>query len=170
RQYSLSEKAESTTERVITVKLDEGGEVSPMLIQNVEVGDVIELSNPYGDITLEDEDSTAPLVLATAGIGITPAAAILDALAQQGSDRQVLFFHGDARLFLGVRPEQDPEGVTTVEGVMHFDDVELPRDGHYILCGPLAFMQSTRSKLIDAGVPATSIRYEIFGPDLWLAA
>ena len=41
---------------------------------------------------------------------------------------------------------------------------------HYILCGPLAFMQSTRSKLIDAGVPATSIRYEIFGPDLWLAA
>ena len=193
RQYSLSEKAGSTTERVITVKLDEGGEVSPMLIQNVEVGDVIELSNPYGDITLEDEDSTAPLVLATAGIGITPAAAILDALAQQGSDRQVLFFHGDAsweavalreqvteslaalphgdaRLFLGVRPEQDPEGVTTVEGVMHFDDVELPRDGHYILCGPLAFMQSTRSKLIDAGVPATSIRYEIFGPDLWLAA
>lgn len=193
RQYSLSEKAGSATERVITVKLDEGGEVSPMLIQNVEVGDVIELSNPYGDITLEDEDSTAPLVLATAGIGITPAAAILDTLAQQGSDRQVLFFHGDAsweavalreqvteslaalphgdaRLFLGVRPEQDPEGVTTVEGVMHFDDVELPRDGHYILCGPLAFMQSTRSKLIDAGVPATSIRYEIFGPDLWLAA
>ncbi|MBE0975488.1 hemin transporter, partial [Escherichia coli] len=84
--------AGSATERVITVKLDEGGEVSPTLIQSVEVGDVIELSNPYGDITLEDEDSTAPLVLATAGIGITPAAAILDTLAQQGSDRQVLFF------------------------------------------------------------------------------
>lgn len=53
---------------------------------------------------------------------------------------------------------------------MEFDDVELPADASYLLCGPLAFMQATRSKLIDAGVPATSIRYEIFGPDLWLAA
>ena len=49
-------------------------------------------------------------------------------------------------------------------------EIFLDMDGQYILCGPLAFMQSTRSKLIDAGVPATSIRYEIFGPDLWLAA
>ena len=92
------------------------------------------------------------------------------ALREQVMESLATLPHGDARLFLGVRPEQDLEGVTTVEGVMHFDDVELPRDGHYILCGPLAFMQSTRSKLIDAGVPATSIRYEIFGPDLWLAA
>ena len=192
RQYSLSDNAESTSERVITVKLDEGGEVSPVLIQNVEVGDVIELSNPYGDITLDD-DTQAPLVLATAGIGITPAAAILDTLAEQGSDRRVTFLHGDAsweavalreqvseslaklphgdaRLFLGVTPEESPEGITTVEGLMDFEGMDLPRDGHYILCGPLAFMQTTRSKLIDAGVPATSIRYEIFGPDLWLAA
>lgn len=192
RQYSLSEHADSTSERVITVKLDEGGEVSPVLIQNVEVGDVIEVSNPYGDITL-DEDSQAPLVLATAGIGITPAAAILDRLAAQGSERRVSFLHGDAswetvalreqvsaslgrlpngegRLFLGVTPDEQPEGFTAVEGLIDVEGVDLPEDGQYILCGPLAFMQSTRSKLIDAGVPATSIRYEIFGPDLWLAA
>lgn len=190
RQYSLSEHADSTSERVITVKLDEGGEVSPVLIQNVEVGDVIEVSNPYGDITL-DEDSQAPLVLATAGIGITPAAAILDRLAAQGSERRVSFLHGDAsweavalreqvsaslgrlpngegRLFLGVTPDEQPEGFTAVEGLIDVEGVDLPEDGQYILCGPLAFMQSTRSKLIDAGVPATSIRYEIFGPDLWM--
>ncbi|MBU8650905.1 FAD-binding oxidoreductase [Micrococcus luteus] len=193
RQYSLSEKAGSATERVITVKLDEGGEVSPVLIQNVEVGDVIELSNPYGDITLEYEDSTAPLVLATAGIGITPAASILSSLAEQGSDREVVVLHADAslesvallgqlteslsalpnaqaHLWLGVAPEQAPEGITVHEGRMDPSEIELPSGAEVILCGPLAFMQSTRSKLIDAGVPATSIRYEIFGPDLWLAA
>lgn len=192
RQYSLSDHAESTDERVITVKLDEGGEVSPVLIQNVEVGDVIELSNPYGDITLRD-DAETPLVLATAGIGITPAAAILDTLASRGSQREVHLFHGDAswdsvalreqvaeslqaiengtgRLWLGVPPQEAPAAFTTTEGLMEFDDVELPADASYLLCGPLAFMQATRSKLIDAGVPATSIRYEIFGPDLWLAA
>ncbi|MDV7177926.1 globin domain-containing protein [Micrococcus yunnanensis] len=191
RQYSLSDHAASTTERVITVKLDEAGEVSPVLIQNVEVGDVIELSNPYGEITPKDD--SAPLMLATAGIGITPAASILSSLAEQGSDREVVVLHADAslesvallgqlteslsalpnaqaHLWLGVAPEQAPEGITVHEGRMDPSEIELPSGAEVILCGPLAFMQSTRSKLIDAGVPATSIRYEIFGPDLWLAA
>ncbi|MCV7678375.1 globin domain-containing protein [Micrococcus luteus] len=191
RQYSLSDHAASTTERMITVKLDEAGEVSPVLIQNVEVGDVIELSNPYGEITPKDD--SAPLMLATAGIGITPAASILSSLAEQGSDREVVVLHADAslesvallgqlteslsalpnaqaHLWLGVAPEQAPEGITVHEGRMDPSEIELPSGAEVILCGPLAFMQSTRSKLIDAGVPATSIRYEIFGPDLWLAA
>jgi len=191
RQYSLSDHAGSAAERVITVKLDEGGEVSPALIQGVEVGDVIELSNPYGDITLPEGD--APLVLATAGIGITPAAAILSALAEQGSDRSVTLLHGDAswdsvalreqiaesvatlpnaqaHLWLGVTPEDTPAGFETHEGLLDVSAVELPADAAYILCGPLAFMQTARSGLIDAGVPAGRIRYEIFGPDLWLAA
>lgn len=191
RQYSLSDHAASTTERVITVKLDEAGEVSPVLIQNVEVGDVIELSNPYGEITPKDD--SAPLMLATAGIGITPAASILSSLAEQGSDREVVVLHADAslesvallgqlteslsalpnaqaHLWLGVAPEQAPEGITVHEGRMDPSEIELPSGAEVILCGPLAFMQSTRSTLIDAGVPATSIRYEIFGPDIWLAA
>ncbi|WP_010079471.1 globin domain-containing protein [Micrococcus luteus] len=191
RQYSLSDHAASTTERVITVKLDEAGEVSPVLIQNVEVGDVIELSNPYGEITRKDD--SAPLMLATAGIGITPAASILSSLAEQGSDREVVVLHADAslesvallgqlteslsalpnaqaHLWLGVAPEQAPEGITVHEGRMDPSEIELPSGAEVILCGPLAFMQSTRSTLIDAGVPATSIRYEIFGPDIWLAA
>ena len=191
RQSSLSDHAASTTERVITVKLDEAGEVSPVLIQNVEVGDVIELSNPYGEITPKDD--SAPLMLATAGIGITPAASILSSLAEQGSDREVVVLHADAslesvallgqlteslsalpnaqaHLWLGVAPEQAPEGITVHEGRMDPSEIELPSGAEVILCGPLAFMQSTRSTLIDAGVPATSIRYEIFGPDIWLAA
>ena len=167
RQYSLSDHAASTTERVITVKLDEAGEVSPVLIQNVEVGDVIELSNPYGEITPKDD--SAPLMLATAGIGITPAASILSSLAEQGSDREVVVLHADASLE-SVAPEQAPEGITVHEGRMDPSEIELPSGAEVILCGPLAFMQSTRSTLIDAGVPATSIRYEIFGPDIWLAA
>ncbi|MDQ1021718.1 ferredoxin-NADP reductase [Streptomyces afghaniensis] len=36
------------------------------------------------------------------------------------------------------------------------------------LCGPLPFMREVRGQLLAAGVPARSIRYEVFGPDLWL--
>jgi len=38
------------------------------------------------------------------------------------------------------------------------------------LCGPLPFMRSIRSQAITAGIPATDIHYEVFGPDVWLAA
>jgi nitric oxide dioxygenase len=37
------------------------------------------------------------------------------------------------------------------------------------LCGPLPFMRAVRGQLLAKGVPARQIRYEVFGPDLWLA-
>jgi nitric oxide dioxygenase len=54
-------------------------------------------------------------------------------------------------------------------GFMDVTAVELPLDAEYYLCGPLVFMQSVRSALIERGVPARDIQYEVFGPDLWLA-
>ena len=34
---------------------------------------------------------------------------------------------------------------------------------------PLPFMRPVRPTVIDRGVPASGIRYEVFGPDLWAA-
>jgi nitric oxide dioxygenase len=45
RQYSLS--GEAGTSRSFTTKLDDGGEVSPVLHNSVQVGDVLDISNPY---------------------------------------------------------------------------------------------------------------------------
>ena len=58
---------------------------------------------------------------------------------------------------------------TVHAGQMNLDDVKLPDDAGYYLCGPLPFMQAVRSALIDRGVPARDIQYEVFGPDLWQA-
>ena len=46
--------------------------------------------------------------------------------------------------------------------------MEIPTGAEVFMCGPLSFMQSVRSQLIDAGVPGRAIHYEIFGPDLWM--
>ena len=48
-------------------------------------------------------------------------------------------------------------------------EVELPADASLYLCGPLPFMKKIRSEAIDAGIPATRIHYEVFGPDIWQA-
>jgi nitric oxide dioxygenase len=54
-------------------------------------------------------------------------------------------------------------------GIMDIDDVKLPDGALYYLCGPVPFMQGVRSALIDRGVSARDIQYEVFGPDLWQA-
>lgn len=187
RQYSLSDRVDSLTERVFTTKLDEGGEVSPHLHGSVDVGDVVELSNPYGDIELDDSD--APIVLATAGIGCTPSASILQSLAQRLSDRRVLVLHAEQRAEnwalagqmraavqqlpnaeLQLWLEESAEGVEAEAGFMDLNGIDLPAGAKLYLCGPVPFMRSIRSQAITAGIPATDIHYEVFGPDVWLAA
>lgn len=190
RQYTLSDSVTSTTERVITTKFDEGGEVSPFMHQHLNVGDVIELSNPYGDLTIDT--TGAPIILATAGIGCTPSASALATLAAAGSDRQVMVLHAEATEEAWALKEQMRESVEALpnaelklwledinakaddteatEGYMSLKGLEIPSDARLYLCGPLPFMRAVRSQAIDAGIPATNIHYEVFGPDLWLAA
>jgi nitric oxide dioxygenase len=182
RQYSLSDDA--GTGRTFTTKLDDDGEVSPVLHNGVGVGDILEISNPYGEITLRDGDG--PVVLASAGIGCTPTASILRSLAASGSGRQVLVLHAESTLdswALRGQMTDDVERlagaelklwleeprVGSLEGFMSLREVDLPADASLYLCGPLPFMKSIRNEAINAGIPATRIHYEVFGPDIWLA-
>jgi nitric oxide dioxygenase len=70
-----------------------------------------------------------------------------------------------------MRNSRTPRRVADGElvGFMDVAAVELPLDAEYYLCGPLVFMQSVRSALVERGVPARDVQYEVFGPDLWLA-
>jgi nitric oxide dioxygenase len=69
--------------------------------------------------------------------------------------------------------EQGADGSLPVDGrfagTMDVSGVDLPGDATYYLCGPLPFMQAIRSTLLDRGVAAHDIQYEVFGPDLWQA-
>ncbi|TFD63185.1 hemin transporter [Cryobacterium suzukii] len=194
RQYSLT-KADDGEHRQFSVKRVHGlktpdGEVSNLLHSQFEVGDEVVLSAPFGDVVLEYTDR--PVVLASAGIGVTPMAGMLSHLVQAKSQRTVRFWHADnaADTFaLRQQIEEDlaklPDASMTawfadpaeptqmadgeLVGFMDISAVELPVDAAYYLCGPLVFMQAVRSSLIAAGVPAKDIQYEVFGPDLWLA-
>jgi nitric oxide dioxygenase len=196
RQYSLSSDPGAELRR-ITVKRVAGtdgapdGEVSHLLHEQVHEGDELTLSAPFGDVFLDDAaEATTPVVLVSAGIGGTPMTGILAHLAALGSTRPVLVLHADrspaghalrtgtnelvgqlpgARaVFWYEHPGQEEPGAR--EGLMDLDGVELPKDAAVFLCGPLPFMREVRAQLLRAGVPPQRIRYEVFGPDLWLAA
>ncbi|GIH97803.1 hypothetical protein ACFFMN_36085 [Planobispora siamensis] len=55
-------------------------------------------------------------------------------------------------------------------GRMDLSGVEIPEGAVAYLCGPLPFMRGVRAQPIAAGVAARDVRYEVFGPDLWLGA
>jgi nitric oxide dioxygenase len=194
RQYSLT-RADDGEHRSFAVKRVRGdgkpdGELSNLLHDRVDVGDVIETSVPYGDVVLDD--SGHPVVFVSAGIGITPMAGMLSHLAAAGSHLPITLLHADvdeeswalrqqvvddvARLpnaSIQVWFEKGAEGTLPVTarhaGLMDLSELELPEDGTYYLCGPLPFMQAVRSGLLERGIPAQEIQYEVFGPDLWQA-
>lgn len=181
RQYSLS--GDAGIRRTFITKLNDGGEVSTALHTGVEPGDILEISNPYGEITLRNGDG--PVILASAGIGCTPTASILRSLAEAGTDRQVLVLHADktienwalsgqmtadaARIDADLQLWLESPHPGTNHGFMSLRELDMPADASLYLCGPLPFMKTIRDEAIDAGIPATRIHYEVFGPDVWLA-
>ena len=182
RQYTLlpSEK----NQRRIGVKLDPNGEMTSIL-HELEVGAVVEISNPYGDLTLEGfGDPEAPLYLFSAGIGTTPMLSFLSELIEKGSQRPVTVVHADRSLDTWPLREELTELVNKLPnarlisfiegeggdfaGRVDVSKLDVPSDANVYLCGPLPFMQGVRSALVEAGVPGKNINYEIFGPDQWM--
>lgn len=98
RQYSLSGAPGAGLRQFSVKRVHDGtapdGEVSSHLHARVRVGDVLELSEAYGDLVLDADDDT-PLLLASAGIGVTPLVAMLAHLAGSGHRAPVTVVHGD---------------------------------------------------------------------------
>ena len=46
--------------------------------------------------------------------------------------------------------------------------IPIPDGVQAYLCGPLPFMRSVRTQLLERGVHPSAIHYEVFGRDLWL--
>lgn len=181
RQFTLI-PADSPKQRRLAIKQDMDGEVSPV-VTALNEGEQVLLSNPYGDVVLSD--SKDPLVLVSSGIGVTPMVAFLDQLVRDGSEREVVVYRVDSSDAKAPLVEEQKELVGrlangtferwTVEegtadhiGRADFGSVGVDSSAEVFLCGGLDFMKETRSALIGSGVPARQIRYEIFGPDLWM--
>ncbi len=189
RQYSLS-ATPGSPQRQISVKRVRGatapdGEVSGHLHARVYEGGTLELSAPYGDLVLDATDT--PLLLASAGIGVTPMIAVLEQLGRTGHCAPVTVVHADrSPAAHALRADHEGFAAKLPDAAVHFwyeeDAPESARSGlvdlssvpvasgtRAYLCGPLPFMRVVRAQLIEKGVAPADIHYEVFGPDLWLA-
>ena len=183
RNYSLSALANGREYR-ISVKREPGGRVSNHLHDKVQVGDVLELFPPAGEFTLSEANK--PLALISAGVGITPALAMLDAARHSG--RPIHFIHcarnAEVHAFrdwvdahvaehpqirhyvcyseLRAGDAADAEGFLSRELLDQWLPAERDLDAYFL--GPKPFMAQVRRHLQALGVPAEQSRYEFFGP------
>jgi nitric oxide dioxygenase len=191
RQYSLSDAPGTDTLR-ISVKREDAGETSPAgdvsnwIHANVRPGSVLEVTHPFGEFT-PDTESDQPVVLLSAGVGITPMISALNRIAQVNPQRRVIFAHAaksaqhhahqadiaaaKARMpYLHVVTflEDDTGAAGALKGTMELG--RLPKwplvETDVYMCGPLPFMQAQWNALVAAGAPAGRLHREVFGPDL----
>ncbi|MFF2084520.1 globin domain-containing protein [Nocardia sp. NPDC058176] len=185
RQYSLIGAAGDGTltfavKRVAAAPGCPAGEVSSWLHERVGTGDRLEISLPFGDLTI-DPDATTPLVLVSAGIGVTPMVGILEHLAAHDPGRPVTVLHADRRASehpLRARVLALVERLDNVRtefwytedthrGRLDLTAVELPGDADVHVCGNDRFLDTARAQLRAADVPDARIHIEQFTPTDW---
>ncbi len=184
RQYSLSDNPNNSSYR-ISVKRELGefaGIVSNYLHDHVSVGDTIKVHAPAGDFYFNDKQK--PVVLISAGVGITPMQSMLEYLNDTQYKHTVLYLHACrdqsehsfadrtnaivnennwSQAIWYEAGEAVQEHIKT--GFMNISEVALPiSDGDFYLCGPVGFMKFIKSQLVDLGVSEDRILYEVFGP------
>jgi len=188
RNYSLSGPPGAAYYR-ITVKREKGGSVSGFLHTRLAVGDQLDNAAPRGTFILDQ--THVPVLLISAGIGATPVLAMLQALAQERSDREIWCLHGarngrehpfaaEARALLPSLPNAHAHVYYSQPGPADlggrdFDSagrltasslagLGLPTDAQAYMCGPTAFMDEISAGLAALGLDPSHIHTEVFGP------
>jgi ferredoxin-NADP reductase/MOSC domain-containing protein YiiM len=187
RSYSLSGSPDAGSYR-ISVKREQHGAASQFIHDHVRPGDQLAAAAPRGTFILQP--GAAPVLLISAGVGATPVLAMLYALADAGSDREVWWLHGarsraeepfaaESRSLLARLPRAhlnvwySQPGADDVLGrdyqsagrlsAAELAGLELPRTAEAYICGPAGFMTDVAVALGKLGLGSGQIMTEIFG-------
>jgi ferredoxin-NADP reductase/MOSC domain-containing protein YiiM len=191
RSYSLSGPSDAAQYR-ISVKFEPQGVASTYVHTLARVGDVLDVAAPRGSFLIASVQQNRPLVLLSAGVGITPVLAMLYSLAAEASEREVWWlygarnslehpFAGEVRTLLGRLPNAhscvcysqpgqndrpgrdfDRSGRLTPELL---DSLQVPMGADFYVCGPAAFLRDHRRALQARQIPVQHIHTEVFGPE-----
>ncbi len=188
RSYSIATPADGR--RVtITVERIEDGEVSPYLVDELGVGDQLELRGPIGGWFVWEPGLGGPLFLAAGGSGIVPLMAMVRARTGAASDVPVRLLASSRSAEEVIYREelatiaQSQDGVELIQtltrtqppgwsGYRRRVDKEMLAENVWpaadtprcYICGPTGFVEAVASVLVDLGHDPRNIRTERFGP------
>ena len=160
---------------------------SSYLNRNVQAGTIIDAAAPRGDFVLGE--GTGPVLLISAGIGVTPVLAMLYQLAAARSEREVWWMHGargprehpfgaEAHALLASLPHphehvfysaatpSERHRVHAAAGRLskgNLAGLDLPATANAYVCGPASFMTDMQEALTALGADPARIHTELFG-------
>jgi ferredoxin-NADP reductase/MOSC domain-containing protein YiiM len=186
RNYSLSAAPDSGTYR-ISVKREPHGITSSYLNRHLQAGATLEVAAPRGDFVLDAD--TGPLLLLSAGIGVTPVLSMLYQLSSRRSEREIWWIHAARRrqehalaaeadtlltslpraheqIFYSVDTSDESQRGTITSGRLSAErlrELPLPARATAYVCGPNSFMDDMRQALTSIGILPVNIHVERFG-------
>jgi ferredoxin-NADP reductase len=192
RAYSISEAVDDEMVS-ITVQQVDGGEVSPYLVEDMELGDMLEVRGPIGGWFVwspsPDAPVEQPVLLVGGGSGVVPLMAMVRERARLGSRapfRLVYSVRGpdqvmyadeldrrvteDGLLLDVLHTREAPVGVGRPPGRITAADLVTPGSWpprvspRAYVCGPTGFVEHTIGLLLGLGYTNKTIRAERFGP------
>jgi ferredoxin-NADP reductase/MOSC domain-containing protein YiiM len=186
RSYSLSGAADGGTYR-ISIKLEPHGVASGYLNRDLRPGDTLEVAAPRGDFVLDD--GTGPVLLISAGIGVTPVLSMLHQLAAARSKRDTWWLQGARgpgehpfatesrdllaalpnarqRLFYSAATAAERRAAHAADGRLTREalaGLAIPSAASAYICGPASFMADMRGALTAIGLDGQAVHTELFG-------
>ena len=189
RSYSIASPAGPDPRIQLTVERVDDGEVSPFLLDELRVGDSIELRGPIGGYFTWSPGTAGPLMLIAGGSGIAPLMSMLRTRAPASSraparllyssrsERRIIYRReldrlqgaGDGFILTHTLTREVPDGWTGERGrigrAMLTQRGFAPRERpHVFVCGPTPFVDVIADHLVAIGHAESSIRTERFGP------
>jgi ferredoxin-NADP reductase len=185
RSYSIASAPEDGRP-ALTVERIEDGEVSPYLVDDLDVGDSFELRGPIGGYFVWETALGGPLLLFAGGSGIVPLRAMLRHRAAARSDVPARLLVS-ARTADGLIYREELERLAAAEdgfelfrtltraqppgwdGFTGRVDADMLRrvarpDCHAYICGPTGFVEAVAQGLVELGIDPAQVRTERFGP------
>jgi ferredoxin-NADP reductase/MOSC domain-containing protein YiiM len=186
RSYSLSSAPAADGYR-ISVKHEPHGIASGYLTTKLQPGAILDSAAPRGDFVLDD--GGGPVLLISAGIGLTPVLSMLHELATRHSERQVWWIHGSRgprehplaaeahgllaalpyareHVFYSAATSLENRRAHAVPGRLTKDKLTAlapPEDASAYVCGPASFMTDMQAALRELGIDPARIHTEVFG-------
>jgi ferredoxin-NADP reductase len=183
RNYTLSDSPEKVYYR-ITVKKEEGGAGSCALHGLLKGQTLLATKTPLGTFYLAP-DNRKPLVLLSAGVGLTPMISILNHLVSQNDARDVWFIHSTKSLqtrIMASHLKELQKKVPSVRFKIFLTATSADVNGavagrlapelleqtlgslnfSFFICGPASFIQTFSQYLSTRGVPGRDVQYELF--------
>jgi ferredoxin-NADP reductase len=185
RSYSIGSAPEDDS-LVLTVERLEDGEVSPYLVDELRLGDKVELRGPIGGYFVWEESLGGPLLLVAGGSGVVPLRAMLRHHQAIGSAVPVRLLYSTRSLSDLIYGDELMQLAGDVVEIQITLTRERPHDwrGHtgrideqllgevgwpanerplIFVCGPTAFVEVAANALVALGHDPRQIRTERFG-------